>query len=238
MRLAPAIYKRVNPFFKQYGFTKKGGMYYRIENDIAFCITFEFPSYARVWCHILPLYMPTSFAHLTYGQDLTQVYRRLSCVLCKLVDNSEEMIDSWCLDVTEICRKFVFPFFESVSTPEKLLDCCVAIKSSPQLFLPFAGKFTFLLEGYTCLYLGKDLKAGNAFRKYKKAVQSIPYITPDAVKKKMAELEHLKKLKTLSRQERANFFQNICEETMQTCFPPKKKNNSVFFDFDSMLFRA
>lgn len=202
---------------------KKGGLYYRIENDIAFCITFEFPSYARAWCHILPLYIPTSFAHLTYGQDITHVHRRLSCVLCKLTDNSEELIDSWCADVTEICEKSVFPFFSSISTPEKLLAYCATIESCPCPYLPFTGNHTFLLEGYTCLYLGKDWRAKTSFKKYKKAVRSIPYITPQGIEQRMAEIEHLKILKTLSRQERTAFFEKISEETLQACFAPKSK---------------
>ena len=48
------------PYLKKQGFIKRGSTYYRIENDIAFCITLDFPSYVKTWCHILPLYMPTA----------------------------------------------------------------------------------------------------------------------------------------------------------------------------------
>ncbi len=219
MNLAPLIYKRFTPFFKKYGFTKKGSTYYKINNDIAFCITFEFPSYARAWCHILPLYMPTEFKHLSHGNIINNFYREVRDTLSKYDDIPDSQIDTWSENMMAIFESDVFLFFDSISTPQKLLEYCKAPIYMRNKYLPYAGGTHMLrLQAYTALYLGEKRKAKKLIKDFRKTALKNEHITERLMDMYVAEADEMKKMLSLTPAERDVRFKEICEKTFEVCF--------------------
>lgn len=224
MNLAPLIYKHFTPFFREHGFTKKGSTYYKIDNDIAFCITFEFPSCARAWCHILPLYMPTEFVHLSHGNIINNFYRDVCDTLSKYDDVSDSQIDMWAENVIAIFESDVFLFFDSISTPQKLLKYCEAPVHMRNKYLPYTdGTDMLRLQAYTALYLGEKRTAKKLIEDFRKTVLQNKHITEKLVNQYVAEADEMKKMLSVSSAERDVLFSKICEKSFETCFKPKKK---------------
>lgn len=224
MNLAPLIYKRFTPFFREHGFTKKGSTYYKIDNDMAFCITFEFPSYSRAWCHIIPLYMPTEFIHLSYGNIINNFYRDVRDTLSKYDNVSDSQIDMWAENMITIFESDVFLFFDSISTPQKILEYCEAPVHMRNKYLPYTvGTDMLRLQAYTTLYLGEKRTAKKLVKDFKKTVLQNEHITENLLNQYVAEADEMEKMLSASSAERDVRFGEICEKTLETCFKPKKK---------------
>lgn len=72
MTFCERIRENAQSFMRANGFAFKKGIFYRIENDMAFCVNLEMPTgtvYSN--CFVLPLYVPTEFCYMTYGTRLT-----------------------------------------------------------------------------------------------------------------------------------------------------------------------
>ncbi|MBQ3154955.1 MAG: hypothetical protein IJB88_06950, partial [Clostridia bacterium] len=95
MSVSKNIYKQLNPYFKSLGFRKHGRYFFKIENNIAFCFTPEFPSFVRVQCYILPLYMPTDFHYLTYGTDIEHIHRELQDTIWTYGEITDAEASEW-----------------------------------------------------------------------------------------------------------------------------------------------
>ena len=154
MKLMPQIYKIMNPFFKEHGFSKKRGTYFKFSSNIAFCISFEKPSdLVYVSFCLLPLYIPTAFLYLTYGDRIGNRYPDRLPQLTG--EANEESIITWCKLLQAILLDEIFHFFKEIDTPEKLLNY---IEQDPRKAMKslFCGPYFFSeLYMYTSLYLHK-----------------------------------------------------------------------------------
>lgn len=225
MSVSKNLYKVLNPYFKSLGFRKHGSCYYKIENDIAFCFTPEFVSYVRVWCYILPLYMPTEFRHLTYGQIIESVHRDLNNLICTYSEIKEEEAEAWLDKMAPVIENEVLPFFKSVSSPELLLQYCSSPSNrSEYMFVSYGNPELFRLQGYTALYLGEKETAQKTIESFRESVLSCQSSHPAYIEKYMTESREMEKMLLLPDEERAHQFQEICGKTLYNCFTPKKRN--------------
>ncbi|MBQ9794452.1 MAG: hypothetical protein IJW34_05855 [Clostridia bacterium] len=224
MSVSKNLYKVLNPYFKGLGFRKYGSCFYKIENDIAFCFTPEFVSHVRVWCYILPLYMPTEFRHLTYGENIEFVHRELACLICTYDEITEEDAIAWLGKMAPVIENEVLPFFKTISSPELLLQYCDLPAYERSRYLPYGGQHLFRLQGYTSLYLGEKEIAKKAIENYRECTLSLKNHSPSYIERHVTESYEMEKMLLLPDDERARRLQEICAQTLYNCFTPKKRN--------------
>ena len=117
MKALPIIHKRLGPFFKAHGFAKKGSVFYKIENNLAFCVLFEKPSDAVYTnFHIIPLYIPAEFHYLDYGKRLMNLPEYIQEITKIHTPTSEEEVYRLCERVQNILTDDIFCFFQQVRT--------------------------------------------------------------------------------------------------------------------------
>ena len=209
----------LSPYLKEKGYNKKGSCYYKIENHIAFCISLDFPSCVRAWCHILPLYMPTEFIHLDYGNTIEPKYVSRQSFLSKYDDVTDEQASRWVNELTQELEASVFPFFNLVSSPEALAKYCVLPKERKSRYLPYeGGEKLYRLQGYTALYLGKTFRAKRYIKAYKKAALENQHISPKLVQERSAEADEMLRLALLPKKERNEYFSTLCDTNRKAMF--------------------
>ena len=141
------------PFFKERGFKRKSNKFYKIVNDIVFCVGLERPGGLYVWSYIIPLYMPHDFEVLTYGDRLQNFEK------CPVPDEHYLTERTECNEYVEktleCCEKYILPFYDRISTPQSLLDFLDEdLKSIQEYF--FIGPMEILkLKIYTNFVLSK-----------------------------------------------------------------------------------
>ncbi len=112
---------RLAPFFKAHGFTRKSNMFYKIQNNIAFCAGLERPGGLYSLCYILPLYMPTDVRHIMFGSRLER-FKRFPVESVDFIWDEPSKIEEFAEKTIECCEKYFFPLYDSISTPESLMD--------------------------------------------------------------------------------------------------------------------
>ena len=225
MKIPQLLYRRLSPYLKKQGFIKRGSTYYKIENDIAFCITLDFPSYVKTWCHILPLYMPTEFLHMTHGNLIDGFYHSIRDTLSKYDDVSDTQINIWIDEITAIFEYDVFPFFDSILTPRALLEYCELSPNMRNKYLPYIGGHHMLrLQAYTALYLGELKTAEKAVENFKKSVLQDALLTPNMTNRYLSEADEMTKMLSFTSAERDVLFGKICKKTFEACFMPRKRS--------------
>ena len=96
---------------KANGFAFKKGVFYRIENDMAFCMNLEMPTgtvYSN--CFVLPLYVPTEFCYTTYGTRLTVGAAERDGG----AGNAAGLAGEW----MSILSNDIFPCFQTITSPD------------------------------------------------------------------------------------------------------------------------
>ena len=165
------VRKRIGPYMKNKGFKRRGRSYYYLQNDIAFCITFEQPSWCMyTWAHINPLYIPQESRSVTYGNRLSYVSNMMLPVLQK--DSTPAEIDEWCEKFYCSMDNGVLPIFQQqIATPECLLfyfENLGEYRLDNIMCTP--DVFSDKLRMYTYLYLHELPKVSAAANDYKKSV--------------------------------------------------------------------
>ena len=227
MSVSKNLYKVLNPYFKSLGFRKYGNCFFKIENNIAFCFTPEFVSHVRVWCYILPLYMPTKFRHLTYGKYIEFVHRELACLICTYDEITEEDAIAWLGKMAPVIENEVLPFFKTISSPELLLQYCDLPAYERSRYLPYGGQDLFRLQGYTSLYLGKKEIAPKAIENYRESTLSLKNYSPSYIERHVAESYEMEKILLMPDEERKQLIENICAETLKVCFAPRERKSAT-----------
>lgn len=225
MSVAKNLYKALNPYFKSLGFRKHGKCYYKIENDIAFCFTPEFVSYVRLWCYILPLYVPTEFRHLDYGTHIEHVHRELQNTILTYGEITVKEAEAWLNKMAPVIENEVLPFFKSISSPKLLLQYCSSPSNrSKYMFVSYGNPKLFRLQSYTALYADEKEIAQKAIESFRESVLNCKKLLPSYIEKYVAESHKMEKMLLSPDDERARRLQEICAQTLYNCFTPKKRN--------------
>jgi hypothetical protein len=115
------IGNRLAPFFRAHGFKRKNNKFFKIENNIALCTALERPGGLYSLCYILPLYIPTEIPHISYGGRL-QRFKPFPVCNFDFYWNEPSKAEVFVEQTMECCEKYFFPLYESISTPEGLID--------------------------------------------------------------------------------------------------------------------
>ena len=126
MTFCERIRENAQSFMRANGFAFKKGIFYRIENDMAFCVNLEMPTgtvYSN--CFVLPLYVPTEFCYMTYGTRLTVGAAERDGG----AGNAAGLAGEW----MSILSNDIFPCFQTITSP----DAFFTQVSHRALFAPY-----------------------------------------------------------------------------------------------------
>lgn len=166
--------KYIKKFLSDRGFSNTKQTFYRIENDIAYCITFEVGSLIYVVVHIVPLYIPSKRIYLTYGQRLNNITSSgvKAILTTEKGANKTEWLDSFCRCIDDI----VLPFFKNISSPEKLIGCLEREKHHIN-FIRCPNIDLERLKMFTYLYLDDRFKLHLSLESYKSSLEECTFLT-------------------------------------------------------------
>ncbi len=111
---------KLAPFFRAHGFTRKNNTFFKIQNNIAFCVGLERPGGLYTLCYIIPLYIPTSVRHITYGGRL-QSFKPFQVHNFDFNWSEPSQLEVFVKRTMECCEKYFFPLYDSIATPEDLM---------------------------------------------------------------------------------------------------------------------
>ena len=218
-KAGPLIDRHMKPWMKEQGFSRKGRNYFKIVDDIAYCVANGIGDLVHTHYYILPLYIPTDYIYLQYGDEIEHQYRQ---VLRLYRRTTQENVDSWYAGAKEVLENEIFPFFEQISSKKKLLNY---ISQGPShMFISREGPWIERLRTYSYLCLLDREKATAALEEYKRELHITFSNSLDWYKaEKEAELLEISKLLQKTDEEITTYFQNVCKETMANCFQPKRR---------------
>ena len=201
------ITNRLRPYMKNhdYQFSKK--CFYRIQNDIAYCIQFDMPSsliYATFFA--MPLYIPCEHRYYTYG-------KRISALPLLPRDASDKEIEKWCEALCGELGNRVFPFFQRAAAPEQLVD---AVEEKQYILCP--AVYISRLELFSYLYIGDFSKLLLVLDEYPRVLRSTTFLTETVRGHYMREAENVRRLMLRGEQECHTFCAETIEYTMHKCF--------------------
>ena len=141
--------KKYKDFFYDYGYSFNKSYFCRLKNDIAFC--FEFSYNSLIYCnyYFVPLYIPSLYRYFTYGNRI----EKLTNFSVKPL-NPNNSFDSWMSDIINVAVNEIIPFFETVSSAEKLVSLINFTDSPFDQFIACSSYEKMILHLYTSLYLG------------------------------------------------------------------------------------
>lgn len=216
MTFTKSMMNRVANFMKDRGFHSKSKFFYKISNDIAFCVELDYPgSLLYVTFYILPLYLPADRRYYTFGNRLDS--HSLKPLPVIHADVSEKQKVYWVQSFEEAIDEFVLPYFQKISNPAALADVC-STNNGVQSYMncPPIQKTRLLLHTYAFL---QDLEAFiKAEKTMDNEIRLCSFLSSDILAKYQAEIVMLKRMFTLSQEELITYKKNVTSETIESCF--------------------
>ena len=196
---------------KANGFALKKGVFYRIENDMAFCVNLEMPTgtvYSN--CFVLPLYVPTEFCYMTYGTRLTIGTAERDGD----AENAAEMADK----LMSILSNDIFPRFQTIISPEAFF----VLVSHRELFAPHECRipdvFVQRLRLATAFYEKRYSEVSEICSEYTKVLADAPYLTSGCKKIYLDEIRLFQNAMAMKDPEKETLMAEIIRKTGRACF--------------------
>ena len=193
MSIFRKVSKRIDLYMQSNGFCRTGTTFYRISNNIVYCIGFDTPSeLLYVTAYIMPLYMPSEYRYYTYGNRLNAIQ---SIQLPILNKNDNEMVrETWCHTLCESIDRQVLPFFAAVDTPNKLMQYVDVHPCASNEHLACHNLHIYRLKMYTYLYMGDYDKVLQSIASYRQILSSITFLTSTILQKYGKEIDEVEAL--------------------------------------------
>lgn len=225
--IIPRIYKVVTPYLKKNGFKKKGCCFYKVQNDMAFCLEYDYPG-GLVYSHfyVIPLYIPCQVRYMNYGNRLEAEYRDQISHLSG--DSSDEDIDMWFNSIKSLLEEEVFPLFEQICTPQKLLHFIDRPREEWEKYFDYCSVCDALqLKMYTCMYLHQFEQAREAISAYRMELKGQRCYTEKLKASLEAEIDYIEEIINKGSEEVEAYCMKTCMETREKWFPENKRTKLV-----------
>ena len=158
------VAKKIAPFLKESGFTKKGNRFFKLKGLCLFVVSFEAGSLIRPGFFVYPLYYPFSFKSLEFGSHL----HRYQAFPIKNLNRecSESELDEWISKLKRVLSNSVFKHLEHIDSLSKLSE----FLDNGYGFVHFYWEITrpdnyFVLKAYTDFMCGKKAEMQKSIEK-------------------------------------------------------------------------
>ena len=204
------------PFFKANGYKRKSNRFYKIVNNIAFCIELNRPGGLYVQSYIIPLYMPHDYIVLTYGERLQEFKK------CPVPDEhyltERTECNEYVAKTIECCEKYIFPFYERISTADGLLEFLNGrLKSIQEYF--FTGPMEIIeLKIYTNFILSQfDEVLADIPKLFCEIDKWRGVIFEDILEEQKLRINRLASMINAAEEERIRFINETIEHSLIAC---------------------
>ena len=217
MSIIQKIANQIRPCMNKQGYNFSKKCFYKIHNDIAYCIAFDMPSglvYATFF--VMPLYIPAQNRYYTYGNRVSSLRRSRLLPLSKIASDDE--LAAWCEHLCNDLEKFVFPFFQEIDTPSKLVNAIVKKKYVADRFFlcPPVQVSRLLLFSY--LYIEDFDNLYLLTEKFPICIQESTYLSETVRNSYLKENNTIMQLTQSDIQIARAFCAKTVEDTFRNCF--------------------
>lgn len=197
------LLKIIAAYLKEYGFKKKGKLFYHLEKNLSFCIEFEFIGSNIYLAHyIIPLYIPHDCRAFTYGNR----------VPVRSVSDPQELSNQ----IIRYLDSKVIPIFKKKFDCESLVEMVLRrFFKSDFFFTPHM--FKMRLAFFTYAYCGNREKAFKFAQQYDASISAATWMidsTKDLYRKEIADIIELL---SNDAKETEKWFTEVIDKTKKTC---------------------
>lgn len=217
MSILQKITKLICPYMNEQGYTLSQKCFYKIHNDIAYCLEFDMPGglvYANFF--VMPLYIPCKNRYYTYGNRVNSLRRSKLLPLAK--NASDDEVNDWCDLLLHYLKKCIFPFFQKIDTPSKLVKI---VETKKHLFGPYfacPSVQIFRLQLFSYLYTEDVEKLFPLAKKYLLIIQESTYLTEAVRNSYLEEIDFIVQLTQNDILTAKTFCDKTVEDTIRNCF--------------------
>ena len=208
------ISEAIKPVLSDLGYRRKGNTFYRIVNNLMFCIMVEHPGLYYAEYHINPLYMPQNQVYLNYGKRFQAWW-----------DGNGDVTDFISQIVADIQEEIV-PFFQRINSASSLLSFLQQDHSSVASYFKCPHFRYSFLAAYTALMLHDSESFHSAVSETRQLLSVTTSFARSVVEKIEAELNNLEKIEQFPAAEIDQHFQSQTLQSLQKLFPKYKKQQS------------
>lgn len=214
MVIPKQLVSRMRPFMKEHGYQNAKTCFYRIQNEIASCVQLDMPGgLVYVTFYVMPLYLPWENRCYTYGNRVSALRQ------CKFAplrrDAGESEIAQWLEQLYGCLERFVFPFFQRISTPRELLGLLEENRDGPWFACPPVQRYRLQLFSY--FYTCEFDKLSGLLPPYRQRIQGSTFLTQDVRTRYLQETETLEQRMTAAQSR--EFCAKTVEASLRKCFP-------------------
>lgn len=204
------LIRAITPYMKGYSFKRKGRFFYKLLEDLVFCVEFEKPGeIIYMNYYVVPLYMPHEFRCFTYGN---RVVVSSDCIGAKPEQEVNEGEITECVSqIQGYMETIVLPLFEAVSTPRKLVE---AVSKNVRNTFFCTDIDALRIHLFTYAYLGEYKKFMKIEKKYRCVLRDCDFLT-DAVKEMYwKEIETIQAALQVGETSLSNWFDETIRNTL------------------------
>jgi len=216
MSVIHKIIKDMRPYMKENGFKLTKKCFFRIENDLAYCVELEMPSnLIYIYCYFVPLYVPAEYRYYTYGMRLKDVLSTLNIGVAN--------IEQWCNELKEHLKRFVFPTFERIKSSDDFLNAIehgLFVNSDHQV--PRIDAYRLCL--FTAFYKQDVTTVEKVCDNYKDILIATTYLTDEVKKDRLEEIEKIRRDIAKNSQANKKMIADIINKTKRSCFGLQKED--------------
>lgn len=217
MSILQKITKQIFPYMNEHGYTLSKKCFYKIHNDIAYCLEFDMPSglvYATFF--VMPLYIPCQNRYYTYGNRVNSL--RHSKLLPLSKNALDDELNDWCELLLHYLKRYIFPFYQKIDTPSKLVKIVETKKylSGPYFLCPPVHISRLQLFSY--LYTEDFDKLFPLTKKYPLIIQESTHFTEAVLNSCLEENDFIVQLTQNGTQAAKAFCDKTVEDTIRNCF--------------------
>lgn len=214
------IANQMRPYMKSCGFNYSRNCFYKINHDIAYCIQFDMPSgFVYATFYVMPLYIPCQNRYYTYGKRINALRNSKLKPLNK--DAHESEIAKWCEIISYYLDNFIFPFFEKISNPRKIVTIMEENRNLLDCYFACPDVQLYRLRLFSYLYTYEFAKIPGMIKEYQNVVRNSSFLSASVQNYYLHEAEFVGQLIAESAQRIQDYCQKTVEETVQKCFYEK-----------------
>lgn len=217
MTVIQKISDHIAPFMKEQGFCYKQKCFYKIHNDIAFCVQLDATvGLIHATYFVMPLYIPCSSRYYSYGKRITDLSASRLAALPR--EASDDEIAKWCTQLCSYLETTVFPLFHRISTPKQMVKLVEWKLLLRQDLFSCPPVLVLRLLMFSYLYLGERGILQKTIKKYEKALKNSSFFTNEVRSYFLEEMDLIKRIVQQGDDSIRNYCSATIADAVSKCF--------------------
>lgn len=217
MTITQKIANHIEPYMSEHCFCFRKNCFYKIQNDIAFCVQFDATDgFVYATYFVMPLYIPCSTSYYSYGHRITSIPTSRLSALSR--DASNDEIENWCRLLRHYLTDRVLPLFQRISNPKQLVTLVERKLLLRQNLFSCPRVLIFRLLMFSYLQMGEHRKLQKLIRKYEKVLRNSTFFTNKVRNQFLQEMNLVNHIMQEGNDSSQNFCCSTIADTVRNCF--------------------